>query len=154
MSGSLYILIVFTSFTHPLLSASGTTNLFSVSASLSFTISCSLLRLMSIESMMPSYHLILCCPLVLLLSIVPSIRAFSNESALCIKWPKYWSFNFSISSSNGYSGLISFKIDWFDLAFRGTLKSLLQHHSLKASTLQHFAFFTVQLSQYVTNDHT
>ena len=142
MSGSLYILIVFTSFTHPLLSASGTTNLFSVSASLSFTISCSLLRLMSIESMMPSYHLILCCPLILLLSIIPSIRAFSNESALCIKWPKYWSFSFSISPSNESSGLISFRIGWLDLlAVQGTPRSLPQHHNLKASIFQHLAFF-------------
>ena len=95
-------------------------------ASRSFTISWSLLKLMSIESVMPSNHLILCCPLLLLPSIFPSNRVFSHESALCIKWPKYWSFSFSISPSNEYSGLISFRIDWFDLlAVQGTLKSLL-----------------------------
>ena len=116
-------------------------------ASLSFTISQSLLKLMSIRSVMTSNHLILCHALVLLLSIFPSIRVFSNESALCIMWPKYWSFSFNISPSNEYSGLISFRIDWFDLlAFHGTLKNLLQHHNLKASTLQHSAFFLVQLS--------
>ena len=99
-------------------------------ASLSITNSQSLLKLMSIESVMPSNHLILCCPLLLLPSIFPSIRVFSNESVLCIRWPKYWSFSFSISPSNEYSGLISFTIDWFDLlAAQGTLKSLLQHHS-------------------------
>ena len=102
-------------------------------ASLSFTISQSLLKLMSTESMIPSNHLILCRPLLLLPSIFPSIRVFSNESALCIRWPKYQSFSFSISPSNGYSGLISFRIDWFDLlAIQGTLKSLLQHCNLKA----------------------
>ena len=115
-------------------------------ASLSFTISWSLLRLMSIESVMPSNHLILCCPLLLLPSIFPSIRVFSNELALHIRWPKYWSFNFSISPSNEYS-LVSFRIDWFDLlAVQGTLKSLLQHHNLKASVLQCSTFFMVQLS--------
>ena len=108
--------------------------------SLSFTISQSLLKLMSIESVMPSNHLILCHPLLLLPSIFPSIRVFSNESALHIRWPKYWSS--SISPSNEYSGLISFRIDWFDLpAVQGTLKSLLQHHSSKASILWHSAFF-------------
>ena len=102
---------------------------------------------MSIESAMPSNHLILCCPLLLLLSILPSIRVFSTESVLPIRWPKYWSFSFSISPSNEYSGLISFKIDWLDLlAVQGTLKSLLQHHSSKALNLQHSAFFTIQLS--------
>ena len=102
-------------------------------ASLAFTISQSLLKLMSIESMMLSNHLIHCCLLLLLPSIFPSIRVFSSESALCIRWPKYWSFSFSISPSNEYSGLISFRLDWFDLfAVHGTLKSLLQHHSLKA----------------------
>ena len=107
----------------------------------------SLLKLMSIESVMPSSHLILCHPLLLLPSIFPSIRVFSNESVLCIKWPKYWSFNFNISPSNEHSGLISFKMDWLDLlAVQGTLKSLLQHHSSKASTLQCSAFFIVQLS--------
>ena len=115
-------------------------------ASLSFTISQSVLRLMFIELRMPSNHLILCCPLLLLSSIFPSIRVFSNESALHIKWPKYWSFSFIISLSNEYSGLISFRIDWFDLLkLQGTLKSLLQHHSLKAS-IQCSAFFMVQLS--------
>ena len=101
---------------------------------------------MSTESVMPSSHLILCRPLLLLPSIPPSIRVFSNESALHIKWPKYWSFSFSNSLSNEYSGLISFRIDWLDLlAVQGTLKSLLQHHSSKASILRHSAFFTVQL---------
>ena len=102
-------------------------------ASLSFTISRSLLELMSIEVMMPSNHLILCCLLLLLPSIFPSIRVFSNESALHIMGPKYWSFSFSISPSNEYSELISFRIDWFDLAVQGPLKSLLQHHSSKTS---------------------
>ena len=110
----------------------------------------SLLKLMSIESVMPSNYLILCHPLLLLPSIFPSIRVFSNESVLCIRWPKYWHFSFSISPSNEYSGLIS--LDWLDLlAVQGTLKSLLQHHSPKASILQHSAFFTVQLSHpYMT----
>ena len=112
--------------------------------SLSFTISQSLLTLMSIESVMPSNHLILCHPLRLLPSIFPSIRVFSNESALCIRWPEYWSF--SISPSNEYSWMISFRIDWFDLsAVQGNLKSLLQHHNSKASVLQCSAFFMVQL---------
>ena len=102
---------------------------------------------MSIESVMPSSHLILCCPLLLLPSIFPNIRVFSNESALCIRWPKYWSFSLSISPSNEHPGVISFRMDWLDLlAVQGTLKSLLQHHSSKASVLQHSAFFTVQLS--------
>ena len=119
--------------------------------SLSFTISWSLLQLMSTESVMPSNHLVLCHPLVLLPSIFLSIRVFSNESALRIRWPKYWSFSFSTSPSNEYSGLISFRIDWFDLlAVQGTLKSLLQQHSSKASILQHSAFFMVQLSQMTT----
>ena len=104
--------------------------------SLSTTNSQSLLKLMSIESVMPSNHLILCCPLLLPPSIFPSIRVFSNESALCIRWPKYWSFSFNISPSNKYSGLISFRMDWLDLlAVQGTLKSVLQHHSSKASIL-------------------
>ena len=103
-------------------------------ASLSFTNSRSLLKGMSIQPVMPSNHLILCCPLLLLPSIFPSIRVFSIESAFLIRWPKYWSFGFSISPSNEYSGLISFRIDWFDLpAVQGTLKSLFQHHSSKAS---------------------
>ena len=115
-------------------------------ASLSITNSQSLLKLMSIESMMPSNHLILCCPLLRLPSIFPSIRVFSNESALLIRWPKYWSFSFNISPSSEYSGLISFRMDWLDLlAVQRTLKSLLQHHSSKASILQRSAFFIVQL---------
>ena len=120
--------------------------------SLSFTNSWSLLKLMSIESVMPTHHLILCHPLLLLPSIFPSTWVFSNESVLCIKWPKYWSFSFSITPSNEYSGLISFRMDWLDLlAVQGTLKSLLQHHSSKASILQHSAFFIVQLSHpYMT----
>ena len=105
-------------------------------ASLSLTISWSSLKLLSIESVMLSNHLILCCPLLLLPSVFPSIRVFSDESALCTRWPKYWCFSFSISPSNEYSGLISFRIDWFCLlAFQGPLKSLLQHHSSKASIL-------------------
>ena len=121
-------------------------------ASLSFTISQSLLKLMSIESVMPSNHLILCRPLLLLPSIFPSITVFSRQSALPIRWSKYWSFSFSISPSNEYSGLISFRLDWLDLlAVQRTLKSLLQHHSSKASILQHSAFFIVQLSHpYMT----
>ena len=115
-------------------------------ASLFITNSWSLLKLMSIASVMPSNHLVLCCPL-LLPSIFPSIRVFSNESALRIRWPKYWSFSFSISPSSEYSGLISLAMDWLDLlAVQGTLKSLLQHHSSKASVLQHSTFFMVQLS--------
>ena len=125
-------------------------------ASLSFTISWSLLRLMSIESKIPSNYLILCCPLLLLPSIFSSIRVFPNELALCIRWPKYWSFSFSIRPSNGYSWLISFRIDLFDLLMvQGTLKSLLQHHSSKASVLQCSAFFMVQLWQlYMTTGKT
>ena len=105
---------------------------------------------------MPSNHLILCHPLLLLTSVFPSIRVFSNESVLCIRWPKYWSFSFSISPSSEYSGLISFRIDWFYLlAVQGTLKSLLQHHSSKASILQHSAFFMVQFSHpYMTTGKT
>ena len=112
----------------------------------------SLLKLMSIELVMPSNHLILCHPLLLPPSIFPSIKVFSNESVLHIRWPKYWCFSFSISPSNEYSGLISFRMDWLDLlAVQGTLKSLLQHHSSKASILQRSAFFTVQLSHpYMT----
>ena len=116
-------------------------------APLSFTISQRLLRFMSTKSVMPSNHLILCHPLLLLPSIFPSIRVFSKESVLNIRWPKYRSFNVSISPSNEYSGLITFKMDWLDLlAVQGTLKSLLQHHNLKASDLQCSAFFAVQLS--------
>ena len=125
-------------------------------ASLSITNSQSLIKLMSIKSVMPSNHLILCHPLLLLLSIFPSIRVFSSESVLHIRWPKYWSFSFSISPSNKYSGLISFTIDWLDLfAVQGTLKSLLQHHSSKESILRHSAFFIVQLSHpYMTTRKT
>ena len=113
----------------------------------SITNSWTLLKLMSTESMMPSNHLILCCPLLLLPSISPSIRVFSNESVLCIRWPEYGSFSFSISPSSEYSGLISFRIEWFNfLAVQGTLKSLLQHHSSKASVLWCSTFFMVQLS--------
>ena len=112
----------------------------------------SLHKLMSIESVMPSNHLILCRPLLLLPPVLPSIRVLSNESALRVRWPKYWSFTFSISPSKEHPGLISFRMDWLDLfAVQGTLKSLLQHHSSKASILQCSAFFTVQLSQpYMT----
>ena len=125
-------------------------------ASLSITNSRSSLRLMSIESVMPSNHLILCCPRLLLPSIFPSIRVFTNESALRIRWPKYCSFSFNFSLFSEYSGLIFFRIDWFDLlAVQGTLKSLLQHHSSKASILQHSAFFMVQLSHpYMTTGKT
>ena len=113
-------------------------------AFLSFTSSRSLLKLMSIESVMPSNHLILCHPLLLPPSMFPSIRVFSSESVLRIRWPRYWSFSFSISPSNEHSGLISFMMDWLDLpAVQGTLKSLLQHHSLKASVLQCSGFFLV-----------
>ena len=123
---------------------------------LSFTISWSLCKLISIESVMPSNHLILCRPLLLLPSIFPSNRVFSNELVLHIKWPKYWSFNFSINPSNEYSGRISFKMDWFDLfAVQETLKSLLQHHSSKASILCYSGFFMVQLKQpYMTTRKT
>ena len=115
-----------------------------------------LLKRMSITSVMPSDHLILCPPLLLLPYIFPSIRVFSNEWALHIRWPKYWSFSFSISPSNEYSGLISFRMDWLDLlAVQGTLRSLLQHHSSKASNLRHSAFFMVQLSHlYMTTGKT
>ena len=125
-------------------------------ASLSFTISQSLLTLMSIESVMASNHLIHCHPLLLLHSIFPSIRVFCNKSVLPIQWPKYWSFSFSISPSSEYSGLISFRIDWFHLlAVQGTLKSLLQHHSSKASILWLSAFFMLQLSHpYMTTGKT
>ena len=124
-------------------------------ASLSITNSWSLPKLMSIESVMPFNHLILCHPLLLLPLIFPSIRVFSNESALHIRWPKYWSFSFKISSSNEHSGLISFRIYRFDLAVQGTLKSLHQHYSSKPSILQHSAFFIVQLSHpYMTTGKT
>ena len=125
-------------------------------ASLSITSSQSLLKLMSIVKVMPSNHLILCHSLVLRPSIFPSIRVFSSESVLRIRWPKYWSFSFSISPSNKYLGLISFRMDWLDpLAVQGTVKSLLQHHSSKASILWRSAFFIVQLSHpYMTTGKT
>ena len=125
-------------------------------ASLSITNSRSLFKLMSIELVMPSNHLILCRPLLLLPSIFPRIRVFSNESALYIRWPKYWSFSFIISPSSEHPELISFRMDWLDLlAVQGTLKSLLQHHSSKASILWHWAFFIVQLSHpYMTTGKT
>ena len=122
-------------------------------ASLSFTISQSLLKLLSVESVMPSNHLILCHPLLFLPSVFPSIRVFPNESALRIRWPKYLRFSFDISPSNEYSGLVSFRIDWFDLAIQGILKSLLQYHSWKASILWCSAFFMVRLSHpYMTTE--
>ena len=125
-------------------------------ASLSITNSQNLLKLMSIELVMPFNHLILCCPLLLPPSIFPTIRVFSNESVLHIRWPKYWSFSFSISPSNEYPGLISFRMDWLDLlAVQGTLKSLLQHHISKASIFRHSAFFLIQLSHpYMTTGKT
>ena len=125
-------------------------------SSLSITKSWSLPKLISIESVMPSNHLILCHPFLLLPSTFPSIRVFSNESALCIRWPEYWSFSFNISLSKEHSGLISFRMDWLDLlAVQGILKSLLQHHSSEASILWHSAFFTVLLSYpYVTTGKT
>ena len=125
-------------------------------ASLSITNSRSPPKPMCIESVMPSNHLILCCPLLLLPSIFPSIRVFSNESALHIRWPKYWSFSFNISPSNEHPGLISFRMDWLDfLEVQGALKSLLQHHSSKESILQRSAFFIVQLSHpYMTTGKT
>ena len=125
-------------------------------ASLSITNSWNLLKLMSIELVTPSNHLILCRPLLLLSSIFPRMRVFSNESVLHIRWPKYWSFSFSINPSNEYSGLISFRTDWFDLlAVQGTLKSLFQHHSSKQSILHCSAFFIFQLSHpYLTTRKT
>ena len=125
-------------------------------ASVSITNTQSLLKLMPIKSVMPSNHLILCCLLFLLLPIFRSLRVFPNESVLCIRWPKYWSFSFSISPSNEYSRLISFRIEWFYfLSVQGTLKSLLKHHSSKASVLRHSAFFMFQLSHsYMTTGKT
>ena len=125
-------------------------------ASLSITNSHSLPKLISIESVMPSNHLIICRPLLLLPSIFPSIRVFSNELALHVRWPKYWSFSFKISPSNEHPGLISFRMDWLDLlAVQGTFKGLLQHHNSKALILRHSAFFTVQLSHpYMTTGKT
>ena len=122
-------------------------------ASLSFTISWSLLKLMCIELVMPSNHLILCCPLLLLPSIFPSIRVFSNESALGIRWPKYWSYSFIITPSSEYSGLIFFRIDWFDLAVQGTLKSLLQNHSSKASMECVSLLFFVVIHRWAGSDY-
>ena len=125
-------------------------------ASLSITDSRSLPKPMSIESVMPSNHLIFCCPLLLLPIILPSIRVFSNDSTLCMRWPKYWNFSFNLSPSNEHTGRISFKMDWLDLlAGQGTLKSLLQHHSSKASILWRSAFFIIQLSHpYMTTEKT
>ena len=123
-------------FSHSVMSNSATPWTATRQASLSITNSQSLLKLMSIKSVMPSNHLILCRPLLLLPSIFPSIRVFPNDSVLQIRWPKYWSFSFNISPSNEYSGFILFRIDWFDLVVQGTLKSLLQHHSSKASNRQ------------------
>ena len=145
-----HLLVVVQSISHAQLFKTPSTAVCQVS--LSFTVSQSLLKFMSIESVMSSNHLMLCCPLLLLPSIFPSIRVFSNKSALRIRWSKDWSFSFSISHSNEYSGLISFRIDWFDLfAIQGTLKSLLRHPSLKASILQHSAVYKVQISHpYMT----
>ena len=139
-------------FSHSVVSDCATSWIAALQASLSITNSQSLLKLMSIESVMPSSHLILSRPLLLLPPIPPSIRVFSNESNLRMRWPKYWSFSFSISASSEHPGLISFRMDWLDhLAVQGTLKSLLQHHSSKASIFWHSAFFTVQLSHpYLT----
>ena len=143
-------------FSHSVVSDSATPWTAAHQASLSIINSRSLLNLKTIESVMPSNHLTLCCPLLLPPSIFPSIRVFSNESVLHIRWPKYWIFSFSISPSNEYSGLISFRMDWLDLlAVQGTLKSLLQHHSSKASILWHSAFSIVQLSHpYMTTGET
>ena len=139
-------------FSHSVMSDSVTPWTAALQASLSISNSWSLLRLMSIELVMPPNHLILCRPLLLPPSIFPSIRVFYRESVLCMRWPKYWSFSFSISPSSEYLGLISFRIYWFDLlAVQGTLKSLLQHHNSKAYILKHLAFFMNQLSQpYLT----
>ena len=143
-------------FSHWVVSDSVTPWTAAFQASLSINNSWILLKLMSIKLVLPSNHLILCCPLLLPPSIFPSIRVFSNESVIHIRWPKYWSFSFSINPSKGYSGLISFMMDWLDLlAIQGTPKSLLQHHSSKASILWHSAFFSVQLSYpYMTTGKT
>ena len=143
-------------FSHSVVSNSATPWIAARQASLSITNSWSSLRLTSIESLMPSSHLILCHPLLLLPPIPPSIRVFSNESTLRMRWLKYWSFSFSIIPSKEHPGLISFRMDWLDLlAVQGILKSLLQHHSSKASILQHSAFFTVQVSHpYMTTGKT
>ena len=151
-----YLLTSLVHFSHSVVSNSATPWTAAHQASLSIANSRSLLNLMSIESVMPSKHLILHQPLLLLSSIFVSIRVFSNESALHIRWPKYWSFNCSISPSNEYSGLISFRMDWLDLlAVQGTLKRLLQHHSSKASIFRRSALFIVQLSHpYMTTGKT
>ena len=143
-------------FSCSVMSDSGTPWTIACQASLSITSSQSFLKLMSMESAMTSKHHILCYPLLLLLSILPNIRVFSHESVLRIRWPKYWSFSFSISPCNEHSGLISFRMNWLDLlAVQGTLKSLLQHHSSKASILRRSAFFIVQLSHpYTTTGKT
>ena len=133
-------------FSHPVMSNFANPRIAARQSSLSITNYWSLLKLMSIASVMPSNHLILCCPLLIPPSVFPSIRVFSNESVIHIRWPKFWSFSFSISPSNEYSGLISLRIARFNLAVQGTLKSLLQHHSSKALILQHSTFFMVQLS--------
>ena len=145
----------FSQFTHSIMSDSLWQGPAAHQASLSITSSWSLLKLVSIELVKPSNHLILCRPLLLPPSIFPSLRVFSNESILPIKWPKYWSFSLSIRPSNEYSGLISFRMDWLDLlAVQGTLKSLLQHHSSKASILRRSAFFIVQLSHPHWKNHS
>ena len=150
------VLVLSAQFSHLVVSDSATPWTAARHASLSITNSCSLLKLRSFESVMPSNHLILCHPLLLLPSIFPSIRVFSNKSVLPIRWPKYCRFSFSISSYKEYSGVISFEIDWFDLlAVQGTLKCLLQPHSSKASILPRSAFFIVQLSHpYMTTGKT
>ena len=152
----MFLCIISVQFICSVVSDSATQYIAARQASQSITNSRSSLKLMSIKSVMPSSHLILCCPLVLLPSIFPIIRVFSNESVLCIRWPKYWSFSFNISHSNEHPGLISFRMDWFDLlAVQGTLKRLLQHHSSKASILLCSAFFIVQLSHpYMTTGKT
>ena len=153
-SSSCCVIVVVQSISHVQLFATPWTA--APQTSLTFAISQSLLKLMSIELMMPSNHLILCRPLLFLPSVFPSTTVFSNESAFHTRWSKYWSFSFNISSSNEYLGLISFRIDWFDfLAVQGALKSLLQHHSSKASILRRSAFFIVQLSHpYMTTGKT
>ena len=145
-------LLLVLQFSHSLVSDSFRPHVAAHQASLSITNSRGLLKLMFIELVMPSSHLILCCPLLLLPPIPPSFRVFSNESTLRMRWPKCWSFSFSISPSSEHPGLISFRMDWLDLfAVQGTLKSLHQHHSSKASIFRHSAFFTVQLSDHWKN---
>ena len=149
-----YVVVVLQSFSHAWLFVTPRTA--ASQASLSSTLSCSLLKFLSSGSVVLSKHVILCCPLLLLPSIFPSIRVFSNGLVLPIRWPKYWSFSFNISPSNQYSRLVSFRIDWFDLlAAQGILKSLLQHHNSKASILWHSVFFMAQLSHpYTTTEKT